>query len=101
MPIPPNMKRTGSKSIPAMTNDELIFDNTSLAADIPPIKIIPVAISINAGLRSTLDLAVPKATPASIRLGAPDIETIYEHKSEGERSQSNPSFKFCHTCSYD
>ena len=73
-----------------MTNNELIFENTILAADIPTIKIIPVAISINAGLRSALDLAVAKATPASIRLGAPDIETICTVAPKGSTEVCGP-----------
>jgi hypothetical protein len=84
------MKRTGTKSNPAIRNNELIFEDTSLATDIPPIKIIPVAIRINAGLRSVLDLDVPKATPASIRLGAPDIETIWTVAPTGSTKVCGP-----------
>jgi len=77
------MKKIGTKSSPAITNNALIFENTILAADMPAIKIIPVVMRINAGLRPELDLAVPKATPASIRLGAPAIETIWTVTPKG------------------
>ncbi len=77
------MKMTGTKSSPAITNNALIFENTILATDMPAIKITPVDMRISEGVRSTLDLAVPKTTPASIRLGAPAIETIWTVTPKG------------------
>ncbi len=70
------MKMGGTKSIPGTTNNELICVNAILAADMPAIKIIPVIMRISAEVRRALDLESPKTTPASIRQGAPAIETI-------------------------
>lgn len=76
-PAPPRINTEDVRSIPWILYGSSIFGTIVIkVVTVPTSSNIPVAIiTIEADLDSSVFL-IPNTTPASIRLGAPEIDTI-------------------------